>query len=154
MHRSCGRVGIASCALLTGLVETACVGITGVVSIDLDTDTTLVDIIVRFDRIVVAVPGSVVGVRKISLAPGAIELTVFVPVADLRKGKLTVGGDADDSLVVCCKIEHEPGVAACAGHAPARSLPVVSNFVPQSNGDWAVGSKGDGVIMAVGIAIA
>lgn len=85
MHRSRGRVGIASCVLLTGLVETAPVRITDVKSIDGHTDSTAVDIVVRFDGIVVAAPGPVVGVREIGLAPRAIELTVFVPVADLRE---------------------------------------------------------------------
>ena len=154
MHRSCGRVGVASCALLTGLVETAGIGITGFIAIDRHTDTATVDIIVGFHGIVVPARGFIVCVRKISLAPGTIELTIFVPVADLREGKLTIRGDADDSLVVSRKIEKEPGVAARAGHGPTGSLIVIANFVPQSDGDWAIGSEGDGVIVTVGIAIA
>ena len=130
MHRSRGWVGVASCVLLTGLVETARVGITDVIAIDRHTDTTTVDIIVRFHGIVIAAPGSVVGVREIGLAPRAIELTVFVPVAHLREGNLTVGGDADDSHVVGRKIEEKPSVTARAGHLSTRSLPVISNFVP------------------------
>lgn len=154
MHRSRRRVSIASCALLTRFVETARAGITFVKAIDRYTDTTTIDIVVRFDGIVVAAPSSVVGVREIGLAPGTIKLTVFVPVADLRKGNLTVRGDTYDSLLVGRKIKKEPGVAACAGHGPTRSLPVVSNFVPHGDSDWAVGIEGDGVILAIGIAIA
>lgn len=154
MHRSRGRVGTASCFLLASLVEAALVGITRVIAINRHTDTTTVDIVVRFDRIVVAVPGSVIGVREIGLAPRTIKLTVFVPVAHLREGDLTVRGDADDSLLVGSKIEEEPGIAACAGHAPTGSLPVISNFVPQSHSNCAIRCEGDGVIMAVGIAIA
>jgi len=154
MHRSSRRVGVASCVLLTGLVKTTPVGITDGIAIDRHTDTTTVDIVVRFDGIVVAVPGSIVGVREIGLAPRAIELTVSVPVADLREGHLTVRGNADDSLFVGRKIEEKPGVAARAGHGSTRSLPVISNFVPQSNSNWALGIEGDGVVMAVGIAIA
>lgn len=154
MHRSRGRISIASCALLTRLVETARVGITCVKAIDRHTDTPTVNVVVRFDGIVVAAPGSVVGVREIGLAPGAIELTVFVPIADLRKGNLTIRGNTDNSLLVGCKIKEKPGVAARAGHGPTRSLPVVSNFVPQCDSDWAVGIERDGVVLAVGIAIA
>ena len=130
MHGSRWGVGIASCALLTRLVETACVGITDVVAIDRYTDTTSVVIIVCFDGIVVPAPGSVVGVREISLAPRAVELAVSIPVADLREGNLTIGCDADDSLLVGCKIKEKPGVAACAGQGSTRSLPIISNFVP------------------------
>lgn len=153
MHGSGGRVGTASCLLLTGLVETARLGITGVIAIDRHTDAAAVDVVVRFDGIVVAVPGTVVGVRKIGLAPGAIELTVSVPLAGLREGYLTVRGNANDSLFVGRQIEEEPSVAARAGHRPTRSLPVVSNFVPQCDGDCAIGNKCDGEIMAVRIAI-
>lgn len=130
MHRSGRGVGIASCVLLTGPVETAGVGITDVVAIDRHTDTTTVDIIVRFDGIVEAVPGCVLCVRKIGLTPRAIELTVCVPVADLREGNLAIRGDADDSLVVGRKVEGEPGIAAGASHGPSGCLPVISNFVP------------------------
>lgn len=154
MHRSRGRIGTASCGLLAGLVEAARVGITGVKAFDRHADTTTVDIIVRFDGIVIAIPCSVVGVREIGLAPRAIELTIFVPVADLREGNLTISSDADDSLVVSRKIKEEPGVAARASQVSTGSLPIISNFVPQSNSDRAVGSEGDGVIVTVGIAIA
>ena len=154
MHRSGGGVRVASCVLLTRLVETTRVGITDVKAIDRHTDATTVDIVVRFDGIVVAVPGSVVAVREIGLAPRAVELTVSVPLADLRERNLTIRGNADDSLFIGCKIEEKPGVAACAGHGSTRSLPVITNFVPQSNSNWALGIEGDGVVVAVGIAIA
>ena len=156
MHRSRGRgnVGVAPRVFLTRLVETASLGVTGVIAIDRHTDTTTVDIVVRLDGIVVAVPSSVVGVGEIGLAPRAVELTVSVPVAGLREGDLTVGGDANHSFVAGFQIEEEPGVAACAGHVSTGSLPVISDFVPQSNSDWAVGSEGNGVIMAIRIAIA
>lgn len=130
MHGSRRRVGIASCALLTRLVETACVGITDVVAIDRYTDTTTVLITVCFDGIVVPAPGTVVGVREISLAPRAVELTVSIPVADLREGYLTICSDADDSIFVSRKIEEKPGVAARSGQRSTRSLPVISDFVP------------------------
>lgn len=52
------------------------------------------------------------------------------------------------------QIEEKPSVAARAGHVPTRSLPVISDFIPQSDSDCAIGSEGDGVIMAVCIAIA
>ena len=81
-------------------------------------------------------------------------MTIAVPVADLREGNLTVGGDTDDSLLVGRKIKKKPGVAARAGQAPTRSLPVVSNFVPQCDSDCAFGIERDGVVMAIGIAIA
>lgn len=154
MHGSRGRVGLASCVLLTGLEETAPVGVTDVVAINLNTDTATVDIIVRHDGIVVAVPGAVVGVGEISLAPRAVELTISVPFAGLGERKLTVGGDADDSLVASLKIEKEPGVATGAGHVSLRSLPVISDFVPNCDGDCALGMEGDGVIMAVRVAVA
>ncbi len=154
MHRSRRRVGTASRVLLTRLVETACFGVTDVIAIDCHTYTAAVDIVVRFNGVVVAVPGSVVGVREIGLAPRAVELTVFVPLAGLRERNLTVGGDANGSLFAGCKIEEEPGIAARAGHFPTGGLPVVSDFVPQSNSDCAVGGEGDGVIMAVRVAIA
>ena len=154
MHRSRGRVGLASRVLLTGLVETARFGVTGVIAIDRHTDTATVDIVIRFDGIVVTVPGAVVGVGEIGLAPRAVELTVLISVTSLREGKLTVGRDANDSLVAGFKVEEEPGVAARAGHVPAWSLPVISNFVPHSNSDWAVRSEGNGIIMALLVAIA
>ena len=81
-------------------------------------------------------------------------MTVSVPVADLREGNLTVSCDADDSFLVSREIEEEPGIATGASQGATDSLPIISNFVPQSDSDWAVGSEGDGVIMAVGIAIA
>ena len=156
MHRSrgCGNVGVAPRAFLTRLVETATLGVTGVIAIDRHTDTATVDIVVRLDGIVVAVPSSVVSVGEIGLAPRAVELTVFVPVARLREGNLTVRGDTNHSFVAGFQIEEEPGVAARAGHVSARSLPVISDFVPHSNSDWAVGSEGNGVIMTIRIAIA
>lgn len=154
MHGSCRRVGVASCAFLTRLIETACVGITDVVAINLYTDTTTVLITVCFDGIVVPAPGTIVGVREIGLAPGAVELTILVPVADLREGNLTVGCNADDSLVVGRKIKEKPGITARSGQTSTGGLPIISDFVPQSDSDWAVGREGDGVIMAVGIAIA
>lgn len=154
MHRSRRRIGVASCVLLTGLVETARFGVTGVIAIDRHTKTTAVDIVVRHDGIVVAVPGSIVGVRKVGLAPWAIELTISVPLAGLRERNLTIGGNANDSLVASFQVEEEPGVAARAGHVPTGGLPVISDFVPQSDSDCAVGSEGDGVVMAVGVAIA
>ena len=156
MHRSRrrGNVGVAPRVFLTGLVETASLGVAGVIAIDRHTDTTTVDIIVRLHGIVIAVPSSVVGVGEIGLAPRAVELTVSVPVAGLREGYLTIGGDANYSFMASFQIEEEPGVAARAGHVSTRSLPVISNFVPHSNSDWAVGSEGDGVIMAIRIAIA
>ena len=130
MHGSRRRVRIASCALLTSLVETASVGITDVVAIDSYTDTTTVDEIVCFDGIIVTARCTIVAVRKIGLAPGAVELPVFIPVADLREGKLTVGCNADDSLVVGRKIKEKPGIAARSGQRSARSLPIISDFVP------------------------
>ena len=154
MHRSCRRVGFASRVLLTGLVEAARIRVTGVIPIDRHTNTTTVDIVVRFDGIVVAIPCSVIGIREIGLAPWAVELTVSVSVAGLREGNLTVRGHANDSFVAGFQIEEEPGVAAGASHAATGSLPIVSHFIPQSDSDCAVGSKGDRVIMAVGIAIA
>ena len=154
MHRPRRRVRAASCVLLTRLVETALFGITGIIAIDRHTDTATVDIVVRFDGIIIAVPGSVVGVREIGLAPRAIELTVSISFADLGEGNLTVGGDTNDSLVASLEIEEKPGVAARAGHVAIGSLPIISNFIPQSDTDCAVGSEGDGVIMAVCIAIA
>ena len=154
MHGSRGRISVASCVLLTFFVKTARFGVTGVIAINQNTDTTTVDIVVRHNGIVVAVPGSVVGVGEISLAPRAVELTILVPVADLSKRNLAVGGDANDSLVASFQIEEEPGVAARAGHVPTGSFPVISDFIPQSDSDCAVGSEGEGVIMAVRIAIA
>ena len=154
MHRSRGRVGAASRILLTGLVETALFGVTDIIPIDRHTDTTTVDIVVRFDGVVVAIPGSVVGVREVSLAPRAVVLAVPVPGASLREGNLTIGGDTNDSLVAGFQIEKEPGVAARAGHVATGSLPVISDFIPQSDSDSAVGSEGDGVIVTVRIAIA
>lgn len=130
MHRSRGRVGIASCVLLTGLVKTAPVGITDIIAIDRHTDPTTVDVVVRFNGIVVAAPGSIVGVGEIGLTPRAIELTISIPVADLREGNLTVWSDADDSVIVGRKIEEKPGVAARASQLSTWSLPVISNFVP------------------------
>ena len=154
MHRPRRRIGVASCVLLTRLGETALFGITGVIAVNRHTDTTTVDIVVRLDGIIIAVPGSVVGVREIGLAPRAVELTVAVSVADLGEGNLAVGGDTNNSLVASLEIEKKPGVAARAGHIATGSLPIISNFIPQSDTDCAVGSEGDGVVMAVRIAIA
>ena len=100
MHRTGGRVGVAPRVLLAGLVEATRAGITDVEAVDRHADAAAVDVVVRLDGIVVAAPGSVVGVGEVGLAPRAVELAVFVPVADLREGNLTVGGDADDGLVV------------------------------------------------------
>lgn len=154
MHGSRRRVGVASCVLLTCFVEATRFGVTGVIAINRHTDTTTVDIVVRHNGIVVAVPGSVIGVREIGLAPRAVELTVSVPVAGLSKRNLTIGGDTNNSLVAGFQIEEKPGVAARSGHGPTRSLPVISDFIPQSDSDCAIGSEGDGVIMAVRVAIA
>ena len=156
MHRSRGggNIGVTPRVFLTRLVETTRFGVTGVIAIDRDTDTTAVDIIVRHDGIVIAVPSSVDSIGKIGLAPRAIELTVSIPVAGLRERNLTIGGDTNDSLVAGFQIEEEPSVAARAGHVSTGSLPVISDFVPQSNSYWTVGSEGDGVIMAIRIAIA
>ena len=156
VHRSRGggNVGITPRVFLTRLVETARCGVAGVIAIDRHTNTTAIDIVVRFNGVVVAVPSSVVGIGKISLAPRAIELTIFIPVAGLRERNLTIGGNTNDSLVAGFQIEEEPSVAARASHVSTGSLPVISDFVPQSNSDWTVGSEGDGVIMAIRIAIA
>ena len=154
MHRPSRRVGAASCVFLTGLVETAFFGITGLVAIDRHTDATTVDIVVRFDGIIIAIPGSVVGVGEIGLAPRAIVLTVSVPFAGLGEGNLAIGGDANDSLVASLEIEEKPGVATRAGHVATGSLPIVSNFIPQSDSDCAVGSESDGVIVTFFIAVA
>ena len=96
-----------------------------------------------------------IGISKICLAPSAVKLTCgSTSITCLRECDLTVGGEREDRGLTRGKREFEEGIATGASLDTTRSLVIITDFVPQSNLDVAVGSEGDCIVMAVGLAIA
>ena len=96
-----------------------------------------------------------IGISKICLAPGAVKLTGgSTSITCLGECDLAIGCEGEDRGLTRGKREFEEGIATGASLDTTGSLVVITNFVPQGNLAVAIGSEGDRIVIAVGLAIA